>query len=150
INYNIFDRYLITTSLRADGSDRFGEDNRWGYFPSLALAWRVSEEGFLKSAENIDNLKLRLSYGRTGNSNIPEFRYMARMGNTFYDDQLGLVPASMPNPKLKWETTIQYNLGLDLTIFKGVVDLTVDLYDKNTTDMLYQAIIPAQSGFKNQ
>ncbi len=150
INYNIFDRYLITTSLRADGSDRFGEDNRWGYFPSLALAWRVSEEGFLKSVENIDNLKLRLSYGRTGNSNIPEFRYMARMGNTFYDDQLGLVPASMPNPKLKWETTIQYNLGLDLTIFKGVVDLTVDLYDKNTTDMLYQAIIPAQSGFKNQ
>ena len=150
INYNMFDRYLITSSLRADGSDRFGEDNRWGYFPSLAFAWRLSEEAFMKNIEFLDNLKLRMSYGRTGNSNIPEFRYMARMGNTFYGDQLGLVPASMPNPKLKWETTIQYNIGLDLTVFKGVLDLTVDLYDKNTTDMLYQAIIPAQSGFKNQ
>lgn len=150
INYNIFDRYMVTTSLRADGSDRFGEDNRWGYFPSLALAWRLSEESFMKRMEFLDNLKVRLSYGRTGNSNIPEFQYMARMGNSFYGDELGLVPASMPNPKLKWETTIQYNAGIDLTILKGAIDLSVDVYNKKTTDMLYLAIIPAQSGFKNQ
>jgi len=150
VNYNMFDKYMITTSLRADGSDRFGEDNRWGYFPSLALAWRVTEEKFMKSLDFMDNLKLRLSYGRTGNSNIPEFQYMARMGNSFYGDELGLVPASMPNPKLKWETTIQYNAGIDLTLLRGVIDLTVDVYNKKTTDMLYLAIIPAQSGFKTQ
>lgn len=150
LNYTIFDRYLITTSLRANGSDRFGEDNRWGYFPSAALAWRLSEEPFMKKFSALDNLKLRFSYGRTGNSNIPEFQYMARMGNSFYGDQLGLVPASMPNPKLKWETTIQYNVGADLTLWGGILDLSVDLYNKKTTDMLYLAIIPAQSGFKNQ
>ncbi|TDN99048.1 TonB-dependent receptor [Sunxiuqinia elliptica] len=149
-NYNMFDRYLITTSLRADGSDRFGEDNRWGYFPSFAVAWRVSEESFMKHMEQVDNLKLRLSYGRTGNSNIPQFRYMARMGNSFYNDRLGLVPSSMPNPSLKWETTVQYNAGLDLTLFKNSINLSGDIYSKQTTDMLYQAIIPAQSGFKSQ
>lgn len=150
INYNIHDKYLITTSLRADGSDRFGEDNRWGYFPSLALAWRLSEEPFMKKLKFLDNLKIRLSYGRTGNSNIPAFQYMARMGNSFYSDELGLAPSSMPNPKLKWETTIQYNAGIDLAIVKGVIDLSVDVYNKVTTDMLYRAIIPAQSGFKTQ
>lgn len=150
VNYNLFDRYLITASLRADGSDRFGEDKRWGYFPSLALAWRVSEEAFIKKLEFLDNLKLRLSYGRTGNSNIPEFQYMSKMGNSFYGDELGLVPSSISNPRLKWEVTAQYNAGIDLTVLKGAIDLSVDIYDKKTTDMLYLAIIPAQSGFKNQ
>jgi len=150
LNYDIFGRYLFTGSMRADGSDRFGENNRFGYFPSLAFAWRITEESFMKSQTFIDNLKLRLSYGKTGNSNIPEFQYMARMGNTFYGDQLGLVPASLPNPDLKWETTVQYNAGVDISVLKGRIDLTLDLYDKITTDMLYQAIIPAQSGFKTQ
>jgi len=150
LNYDMFGKYLLTGSMRADGSDRFGANNRFGYFPSLALAWRITEEPFMKNQKIIDNLKLRLSYGQTGNSNIPEFQYMARMGNSFYGDQLGLVPASLPNPDLKWETTIQYNMGLDLSILKGRVDLTLDIYDKITTDMLYQAIIPAQSGFKTQ
>jgi len=150
INYNWRDRYLLTSSIRRDGSDRFGEDSRWGYFPSMALAWRISEESFMKRVKNLDNLKLRISYGVTGNSNIPEFRYMARMGNSFYGDQLGLVPVSMPNPNLKWETTVQYNAGLDISVFKNAINLTVDIYNKQTSDMLYEAIIPAQSGFKTQ
>ncbi|MDD2797137.1 MAG: TonB-dependent receptor [Bacteroidales bacterium] len=149
-NYDLYGRYLITGSLRADGSDRFGENNRYGYFPSLALAWRVIEENFMKKQDLVNNLKIRLSYGRTGNSNIPEFQYMARMGNSFYGDELGLSPVTLPNPNLKWETTIQYNLGVDLSLWKSRIDLTLDLYDKNTTDMLYQAIIPAQSGSKTQ
>ncbi|WP_176954480.1 TonB-dependent receptor [Niabella drilacis] len=150
VNYSIFNRYLLTASIRADGSDRFGTANRWGYFPSAALAWIASDEPFLKNWKNLESLKFRLSYGMTGNSNIPEFRYLTRMGNAFYGDQLGLIPASMPNPELKWETTTQYNLGMDLSVFGGVVGVTVDLYDKRTTDMLYEAIIPSQSGFKTQ
>jgi len=150
INYDLMGKYLLTGSIRADGSDRFGENNRFGYFPSLALAWRVTEEPFMKKQDVIDNLKMRLSYGQTGNSNIPEFQYMARMGNSFYDDKLGLVPVSLPNPNLKWETTIQYNAGIDISVLKGRIDFTFDIYDKITTDMLYEAIIPAQSGFKTQ
>lgn len=150
VNYNMFNKYMFTTSMRADGSDRFGEENRWGYFPSFALAWRVSEESFLQSLDKLDNLKLRLSYGKTGNSNIPQFQYLSQMGNSFYDDKLGLTPKSLPNPKLKWETTIQYNAGLDMVLFNNGLIFSVDLYNKKTSDMLYQAIIPAQSGFKSQ
>lgn len=150
VNYTVFDRYLFTASFRADGSDRFGENNRWGYFPSGAFAWRISDEPWLRDVRQIDNLKLRLSYGVTGNSNIPIFRYMAQMGDSFYDDQLGLIPTSMPNPDLKWETTTQYNIGLDFSCLKSSLNITFDWYDKRTTNMLYEAIIPAQSGFKTQ
>ena len=150
VNYNIFEKYIVTASLRADGADRFGEDNRWGYFPSAAVAWQLNEEPFMKNLGLFEQLKLRLSYGRTGNSNIPEFRYMARMGNSFYGDVLGLVPSSLPNPKLKWEGTDQYNAGLDISSKNSRINLTVDLYNKITKDMLYLAIIPAQSGFKTQ
>jgi len=150
LNYDHHGRYLLTGSIRRDGSDRFGENRRYGYFPSAALGWRISEESFMKKQKVFDNLKLRLSYGETGNSNIPEFQYMARMGNSFYADQFGLVPVSLPNPDLKWETTVQYNAGLDISILNKRVDITLDVYDKITTDMLYNAIIPAQSGFKTQ
>ncbi len=150
VNYTVFDRYLFTASFRADGSDRFGENNRWGYFPSAAFAWRISDEPWLKDVRQIDNLKLRLSYGVTGNSNIPIFQYMAHMGDSFYGDDLGLRPTSMPNPDLKWETTTQYNVGLDLSCWNSAFNFTFDIYDKRTTNMLYEAIIPAQSGFKSQ
>lgn len=149
LNYDLKGRYLFTTSLRLDGSDRFGPNQRYGLFPSAAFAWRLSDEPFLQ-ASWVDDLKLRVSYGATGNSNIPEFRYMATMGNVFYDDRLGMVPTSLPNPDLKWETTIQYNAGLDAAVFDNRLKLTLDLYAKNTTDMLYNAIVPAQSGFKTQ
>lgn len=150
VNYSIFDKYLITTSFRADGSDHFGENHRWGYFPSVALAWRMSEEPWLKRVQSIDNFKLRASYGVSGNSNIPLFQYMARMGDSFYGDELGLIPTKMPNPDLKWESTTQYNLGFDLNMWNSAFNVTFDIYNKVTSDMLYEAIIPAQSGFKTQ
>ncbi len=149
LNYHIKDRYLFTTSLRLDGSDRFGKNQRYGLFPSAAFAWRISEEAFLDRPW-LDDLKLRLSYGATGNSNISEFRYMAQMGNVFYDDKLGMIPTSLPNPDLKWETTVQYNAGLDAAVLNNRLKLTLDLYEKHTTDMLYNAIVPAQTGFKTQ
>ncbi|MCO5238733.1 MAG: TonB-dependent receptor [Chitinophagaceae bacterium] len=149
LNYDIKDRYLFTTSLRLDGSDRFGQNKRYGLFPSAAFAWRLSKESFLDRSW-LNDLKLRVSYGATGNSNIPEFRYMATMGNVFYDDRLGMVPTSLPNPDLKWETTIQYNAGIDAAVFDNRLKLTLDFYTKKTNDMLFQAIVPAQSGFKTQ
>lgn len=149
LNYELDQRYLFTTSLRRDGSDRFGPSNRYGLFPSAAFAWKISKESFLNS-KWINDLKLRVSYGGTGNSNIPEFRYMARMGNGFYDDKLGMLPTSIPNPDLKWETTVQYNIGLDGSFFDNRITMTVDFYKKDTRDMLFNAIIPSQSGFKTQ
>ena len=147
LNYDLKDRYLFTTSLRLDGSDRFGQNKRYGLFPSAAFAWRISKESFLNRSW-LNDLKLRVSYGATGNSNIPAFRYMATMGNVFYDDRLGMIPTSLPNPDLKWETTIQYNAGVDAAVFDNRLKLTLDFYTKKTNDMLFQAIVPAQSGFK--
>jgi TonB-linked SusC/RagA family outer membrane protein len=150
VYYDLYNRYLFTASIRADGSDKFGKGNRYGYFPSLAVAWRVSEEKFMKTQKFIDNLKLRLSYGQTGNERIASYQYMANMENSYYNGVLGLSPSTMANPNLKWETTIQYNAGIDLGIFKNRVQITVDAYKKITNDMLMPAPIPSQSGFSTQ
>lgn len=150
VYYDLYSRYLFTASIRADGSDKFGKGNRYGYFPSLAAAWRVSEEKFMKQQNFIDNMKFRLSYGRTGNERIASNQYMANMENSYYNGVLGLSPSTMANPDLKWETTTQYNVGLDLGIFKNRVQITLDAYKKITDDMLMPAPIPSQSGFSTQ
>jgi TonB-linked SusC/RagA family outer membrane protein len=154
VNYTLFDKYLITGSIRADGSDKFGADNRWGYFPSAAVGWRVSEEPFLQDVETISNLKLRASYGATGNERIPPYTYLAQLDPSFYasNDALifGLSPSALPNPNLKWEVTNQFNAGIDLGLFDGRLSLSADVYQKITTDLLLNAPIPAQSGFTAQ
>lgn len=153
-NYNYSDRYLITVSFRADGSDKFGPGSKFGYFPSAALAWRVNEEAFLKDNQTISNLKLRLSYGVTGNERIPAYSYFATMQNAYYASNgslmLGLAPASRANPDLKWETTNQFNGGIDFGILDNRVSLTLDYFIKNTRDMLLLAPVSAQSGFSQQ
>ncbi len=150
INYDLYGRYLFTVSLRADGSDKFGKANRYGYFPSAAAAWRLSEEKFLQNVDFLSDLKLRLSYGRTGNERIPSHQYMANMENSYYNGTLGLSPSTMANPDLKWEATDQYNAGLDLGIFNNRIQLTMDAYRKITNDMLMPAPVPSQSGFSSQ
>lgn len=154
INYNYKGRYFLTGSFRTDGSDKFGSGNRWGYFPSGAFAWRVSEENFLKDNSTINNLKFRLSYGKTGNESIPAYRYMARMENSYYTSNnqilFGLSPASRENLDLQWETTDQYNVGVDLGLFNNRVNITADYYLKDTNDMLLNAPVSAQSGYSNQ
>lgn len=154
VNYSLFKKYLITASIRADGSDKFGEGNRWGYFPSAALAWKVSDESFMQNAESVSNLKLRLSYGATGNERIPPFTFLAQLNPAFYasNDNIifGLAPSSLPNPDLKWETTNQYNAGIDLGLFGDRLTLSADIYKKITTDLLLNAPIPSQSGFNSQ
>lgn len=154
VNYTLFKKYLLTASIRADGSDKFGPGNRWGYFPSAAFAWKMSDEPFIKNIESISNLKLRLSYGATGNERIPPYTYLAQLNPAFYasNDNLifGLAPSSLPNPNLKWETTEQLNAGIDLGLFKGRINVTADVYKKITTDLLLNAPIPSQSGFNSQ
>lgn len=148
--YDIDKKYLLTASLRADGSDKFGKGNQFAYFPSLALAWRMSEEAFMKNQKVFENLKFRLSYGQTGNDRIPSHQYMATMENAYYGGQLGLAPATMNNNFLKWESTTQYNAGVDFGILNGHIQITADVYRKTTDNMLMPVVMPAQSGFMTQ
>lgn len=153
-NYGYKDRYLLTVSLRADGSSKFGSDNRWGYFPSVAAAWRIVEEPFMQKFSSLSDLKLRLSYGTAGNNRIPNY---AALG-TFNSGTYGLGnavnvtagQASLPNPTLKWETVQAANLGLDVGLFNQRVTLTAELYDNRSKDLLYNTRIPASSGFAQQ
>lgn len=142
-NYNYKDKYLIQGTLRRDGGSVFGENNRWGYFPSVGGAWRIDKEGFMKNQEIFTDLKLRASYGETGNSsgfNAYTAQFISGSLGTFYynGQQVGAYgPNQAANPDLKWEKTATANIGLDFTILKGKVSGSVDLYDKKTTDMIF-------------
>lgn len=153
-NYSLLNRYLFTFTFRADGSDKFGSGNKWGYFPSGSFAWRVSEENFMKNVDWIRDLKLRLSYGKTGNERIPAYTYLAAMEKSYYATygaaQLGLSTASKANPLLKWEATDQYNVGVDFSIMKNRLNITADYYVKQTKDNLMPVLLPTQSGFNSQ
>ena len=152
VNYNFNDKYLVTASFRADGSSNFGANHRFGYFPSFAVAWRLGEEDFIKNASVISDLKLRLGYGQIGNDDIGIGNSFATYGNAataqFGDGQFtALAPTRIPNPDLKWETTEQYNAGLDFGILGGRLTGTVDYFLKNTRDLLINLPIPAATGF---
>lgn len=150
LNYTLFAKHLFTGTFRADGSDKFGKGKRFGYFPSFAYGWLISEEPFLKSVKEISNLKLRLSYGETGNERIESYRYLARLENAFYNGELGQAPSSSANPDLRWENTIQYNAGIDLGLFNQRVSLTLDVYSKQTKNMLLPVYVPGRTGYNQQ
>lgn len=154
LNYSYRDKYLLTATIRRDGSSKFGEGNKYALFPSAALAWRVSNEPFLKNQEVINDLKIRASFGLTGNDRIPPYQSLPIAGNTFYsasgNAELGISPNALANPGLKWETTYQYDAGIDLELFKGRIALTADVYLKQTRDLLLQADIAGQTGFSRQ
>lgn len=141
INYDIADKYLFTFTLRADGSDRFGKDNRYGYFPSGAFAWRVIEEPFMKNQNVVSNLKLRLSYGQTGNAEIGGNAYgFYSAGSTNYviggNLQTGVSESQLPNSRLKWETTSEFNIGIDWGLFNNRLTGTFEYYTKTISDLL--------------
>ncbi len=148
-NYQYNNKYLLTITVRRDGSDRFGVNNRWGTFPSAALAWKVSEENFLKDNNLLSNLKLRISYGVTGNQDIGDYLALKTLsaGNTSYiiggSSYIAVGPTSNPNPNLKWESTAQSNLGLDFGFFKNRLTGSVDYYDKQTSDLLLTFAVPS-------
>jgi TonB-linked SusC/RagA family outer membrane protein len=145
-NYNYASKYYLTATLRRDGSSQFGPDNKWGTFPSLAAAWRVSGESFLEDNKAISNLKLRLGYGLVGNDKIPDFLYGSAMTALTTPLGTGYRVSQISNPSIKWESSVQYNAGLDVGLFNGRLDLIVDLYYKTTKDMLMQLSIPSYLG----
>lgn len=147
LNYDYENKYIFTSTFRADGSYRFGPNNRFGYFPSLSLGWNVSNEGFMSEYSWIDNLKLRLSWGQTGNDALDNWQYVSTIstyGKSYYfgDDEqyIGAAPGRTANPDLKWETSEQTNIGFDMRFLKHF-STTVDLYSKTTKDLL--VVIPA-------
>ena len=152
INYTLKDKYLFTATGRADGSSKFGENNKFAFFPSAALAWRVSEEGFMTDNTLISNLKLRASYGVTGNSEIPPYSSLSLLSSTYttvFNDErvVGTGINRLANPDLKWEKTTQSDIGLELGLFDGRISLEADVYYRKTTDMLLDAPVPRTSGY---
>lgn len=145
VNYNLVDKYLLTFNFRADGSTKFGKNNKYGYFPSAAFAWRASEEEFIKKLDIFNNLKVRLSWGITGNQEIPNKISQSLLGSTggaILNGGSTVVPGitlnRTPNPNIKWEKTEQYNLGVDFSILKGRLSGSVDLFSKTTKDVLLE------------
>ncbi|WP_019989432.1 TonB-dependent receptor [Rudanella lutea] len=152
INYGYRDKYLLTASFRADGSSRFGANKRYGYFPSAALAWRVSEENFLKNVPVLTDLKLRATYGMTGNQDgIGNFPAYSLLGTQNYVlggvVATGIGPAQIANPDLSWESTTQADLGIDVGLLNNRITFTADVYLKRTRDLLLNVTIPSTSGY---
>lgn len=150
INYSIDQKYIFTVSGRADGSSRFGKDKKWGYFPSAAFAWNISREDFLSNYKTISNLKLRLSAGVTGNQEIGQYLSLATLNsNTYFfggQTYIGFAPNRIANPDLGWETTAQYDAGIDLSLYKNRVNVVFDAYYKKTTNLLLNVPIPYTTG----
>lgn len=158
LHYSLRNRYLLTVTGRFDGSSKFAEGNKYGFFPSAAFAWRLIEEDFMKNTPLFDDLKLRVGYGQTGNQAIPPYGSLALIGSigqgvfstgSVADPFRGREPVSYPNKDLRWESTSQLNVGVDASILEGRIAATVELYHKKTNDLLLNTPIPFTSGFEN-
>ena len=155
VNYSYRSRYMFTASFRADGSSKFTPGNRWGIFPSGAFAWRLGQEKFMRKLKFVDDAKLRVSYGVTGNNRIGDFAtYPSLTQSDYYSFGNGtpseaVVPNNLGNKDLTWESTEQIDLGLDLSLFGNRVNLTADLYRKTTRDLLLNANLPFTSGYSS-
>ncbi|WP_300604464.1 TonB-dependent receptor [Niabella sp.] len=154
VDYGYLDRYLISGTLRRDGSSRFGPNNKYGNFPAVSLAWRVSNEAFMKSVSWVDDLKFRAGWGVTGNQSIPDFQYLkllqASINSANYPIGGGSLTSGVwtyayDNPDIKWEQAQSLNLGIDFTLFRHKLDGSFDVYNKKTVDMLYKLDLPAQA-----
>ncbi|WDF69823.1 SusC/RagA family TonB-linked outer membrane protein [Sphingobacterium oryzagri] len=151
VNYDFKKKYIITANLRSDGSSRFGAENRWATFPSFAGAWRISEEDFMKSVPVINNLKLRGSWGITGNQNIGNYAsYSLYSSGNNYLGSPGFVPTVLGDVNLKWETTTQTDIGIDVGLFNNRISILADYYHKKTSDLLIAVPIVSSSGYQSQ
>ncbi|WP_188460085.1 SusC/RagA family TonB-linked outer membrane protein [Marivirga lumbricoides] len=144
--YSYDDKYLLTATLRYDGSSKFSKENRWGWFPSAALAWRISNESFLKENRYINNLKLRIGYGAVGNEGIEPYQFTSIYSASPTPFGPGLLASNTGNPDLKWETTYSSNIGVDLNMFNNRLEFIADAYYKRTDDLLLLAPFPDYSG----
>ncbi len=154
LTYNYKGKYLFTASLRADGSSRFGSNNRWGTFPSASVGWVISDEDFMQSIQPVSFAKVRSSYGVIGNNNIGNYTQYALVNNTVNgvfgsNVASGAAVTSLSNPNLGWETTKQFDIGLDLGLFNDRIQFIYDFYTKRTTNLLYSVQIAQEAGFGN-
>lgn len=152
VNYNLLDKFLFTASIRADGSSRFGANNKFGYFPSFAFGYKLTEEGFLPNA--FDELKFRASWGQTGNQEIANYASQLTFGsgpNAVFNNTVttSVIPQRIANPNLKWETTTQFNVGFDGSLYNGRLSGTIDYFQKKTTDLLFDLPLPRASGYSS-
>jgi TonB-linked SusC/RagA family outer membrane protein len=154
LNYSFADKYLLTASYRADGSSVFGKNNKWGYFPSASVAWKASEENFVKNLNLFTSLKFRGSWGITGNQAISPYQTLSSISsgssypyNGSEGTDLGFYIANAANPNLKWESTKQTDIGIDMGFFKNRLTITADYYNKVTTDLLMSRTLPGYTGF---
>jgi len=152
-NYTLREKYLLTLTGRRDGSSRFGQDEKYGFFPSIALGWRISEENFLINSSAINNLKLRVSYGSIGNTAISPYRSMGGLARRAYlfgsEPALGFEPNNLPNPDLKWETSHTMNIGLDFGFVNNRITGSLEYYQIKTTDLLLNSAMPTSTGYDN-
>ena len=151
VNYDYDEKYLLTLTLRRDGSSRFGENTKYGNFPGVAFGWNISKEPFMKGIAGIDLLKLRVSYGSVGNQGVRPYQTQGLLGRTVYawnnTGAFGYRPSTIGNPDLKWETSATKNIGLDFSFAKGRVQGSLELYETNTTDLLLSDQLPGSIGF---
>lgn len=149
VDYNFKSKLLVDFSLRADGSSKFGKDNKWGYFPAIGAAWRLKEESFLKDSPSISELKVKASYGVLGNQNgIGDFAAQGLWsGGASYQNNPGIAPEQLGNQDLRWERTAQFNIGTEVGFLKDRLGLEFNIYDKYTTDALLRLPLPASTGF---
>ncbi|MFP4287730.1 MAG: SusC/RagA family TonB-linked outer membrane protein [Bacteroidales bacterium] len=149
LKYNFDYKYIFSASARYDGSSKFSENNRYGFFPAASLAWRVSEEGFFQDLNTpINEFRIRTSYGVTGNDGIPDFAYLDLYGGgSNYLGQSGIYPLGLSNPDLKWETTYQMNFGLDMGFWQDRLEISMDYYQNRTEDLLFDRPVSLTSGF---
>lgn len=152
-NYSFDDKYLFTGTLRRDGSSRFGEKSRWGWFPSGSFAWRLSDENFMKGIDWVSDLKIRAGFGITGNQNIGNYSFASVLQTVQYNFNgqpvTAVVPQAIPNPGVRWEEVEQTNIGFDASLLSGRVNLTFDAYVKNTNDMLVPMSVPISTGYSD-
>jgi TonB-linked SusC/RagA family outer membrane protein len=154
VNYRLFEKYLFTATMRADGSSRFGVGNKWGYFPSGAIAWRLIDESFIRNLNAFSDLKLRVGYGVTGNQEIGDYQSIPQYTSTSYTLDnvrvVGVAINNIPNPNLSWEQTASTDLGLDFGLLNNRLTGTIDVYSKKTTKLLFNEFVPTTSGFSSE
>ena len=154
VSYGYKNRYFLNATIRRDGSSRFGPNSKWGNFPSVSGAWLVSDESFMQNSKAVSSLKLRVSYGQTGNNLIPNYGSVSLLGTSNYVNGTsvvnGLRTISISNPNLKWEKTSQFNVGVDLGLLKNRINVTIDAYKSVTKDMLLNVPVPVYTGFTTQ
>lgn len=150
LGYSYKGRYLLNTTVRADGSSRFGANKKWGVFPSASVGWRISDEEWMWWAKPaLSDLKIRYSFGMTGNQTASDYAALSQYSTIAYTDHVGIYPTQLENNELGWETTLQHNLGLDLSLFNSRLGLIFDIYKKDTRDVLFSMKLPGTTGFNS-